>query len=68
MVKSFQAARSVNSLYLPEKSTPIGIRAHLPHVVLDLEWIPCPAWRLYYNFILFFFCKESMSPAGKDYP
>ena len=67
MVKTFQAAPGLNCLDLCDKSTPVGIRAHLPCVVLNLEWIPCPAWRLNYNFILFF-CEETVPRAVNDYP
>ena len=54
MVNTFQAARGVNCLDLCEQSTPVGIRAHLPCDVLNLEWIPCSAWTLNYDFTLIF--------------
>ena len=46
MVKTFQAAGGVNCLDLWERSTPMGVRAHLPCIVLSLDCIPWPAWRL----------------------
>ena len=51
MVQTFQAAGGVNCLDLWERSTLMGVRAHLPSIVLSLECIPWPAWRLSVMFL-----------------